>query len=458
MMGCSSRRGHRRVGYLVGLASGVLVTATAVAMQAPPDAAVRVDPTVMPAWTADEIRTVQRELVRLGLYRLAVDGVLGRGTDVGLVEAFGDHTWRTMTAADVGARLRAASPPTGHPGQHALRFGEMLADGLLDITLALGFDESSWHTIEAPALAKALVARSFVINNELGIQLYKKAGRVLPDGPSGTFWVRPHALTYKPPAGAARPIDVVVRFVSSPDGKTGGEAARAFKEGLVESDATFYGGHGRYGSGPDFDRNFTVELLDGDGALEQFFDDYVALGRTLLAEGKPHGRSAWAQFTWRAGNHRLVVHGDNEGNVRLTRMNPHPNELGAQIMYWNLDHASPAVAPVTGRGGELDERTAAHPARRYRVAVFDGCRATDYEASLRATPGMDRYVTDTMASTVSLYWDNIAATAAAFVDSILAMQSAEDMARAMDDAQTTTMRAGKGTIQAYGVDDNPVYK
>jgi hypothetical protein len=470
------------LGHLVGLASGGLVMVTAVAMQGPRDTGVLdvdaagrehgagtvqppevpvpalVDRPVTPAWTQDEIRNLQRELARLGLYRLAVDGLLGRRTDAGLVEAFGDNTWRTMTAADVWARLKAARPPTGHKGQHALRFGEMLADGLLDITLGLGFDESDWHTIEAPEMAKALAARSFVVNNELGIELYKKAGRTLPDKPFGTFWVRPHALTYKPPAGAAREIDVVVRFVSSPDGKTGAEAARVFKEGMVESDATFYGGHGRYGSGPDFDRNFTVELLDSQGALEQFFDDYQELARHLLVEGKPHGRSAWAQFTWRAGNHRVVVHGDNEGNVRLTQTNPHPDEFGARIMYWNLDQATPAVVPVTGKGGELDQRTTAHPERKYRVVAFDGCRATDYERSLRATPGMDTLVTDTVASTISLYWDNTAATSAAFVDSILGMLSAEDMAKAMDDVQTTTLRAGKGTIKAYGVDDNPVYR
>lgn len=479
MMGFSSRREHRRGG--TGFVGGVLVILISLVMRAPSDArsldvdagsddlgAGTVQPPDVPlpahlespvtlAWTEDEIRNIQRELARLGLYRLTVDGVLGRRTEAGLVEAFGDNTWRTMTAADVDTRLKAATPPAGHKGQHALRLGELLADGLLDITLGLGFDESGWHTIEAPAMAQALAARSFVMDNELGIQLYKKAGRTLPDKPFGTFWVRPHALTYKPPAGAARQIDMVVRFVSSPDGKTGAEAARVFKEGMVESDATFYGGHGRYGSGPDFDRNFTVELLDGQGALEQFFDDYVDLEKHLVTEGKPHGRGAWAQFTWRAGNNRIAVHGDNEGNVRLTTTNPHPNEFGARIMYWNLDRAIPAVAPVTGKGGELDQRTTAHPERTYRVVVFDGCRAIDYERSLRATPGMDTFVTDTIASTVSLYWDNIAATTAAFVDAMLGMQSAEDMAKAMDEVQTTTTRAGKGTLKAYGVDDNPVY-
>jgi hypothetical protein len=437
---------------------GVVVPGPGVAAPADVSLPARLDTTVRPAWTKDELRKIQIELARLGLYRLSIDGIFGARTDDGLVEAFGDNTWRTMTAADVLSRVTAARPPAGGKGEHALRFGEVFADGLFDITLGLGFDEAESHKYVASAIERSLMARSFVVNNALGIQLYRAAGRALPANPFGTFWVRRNALTYKPPAGAARPIQVVVRVVSSPDGTRGAEAANAFKEGLVESDATFYGGHGRYGSGPDFDRNFTIELFDGTGALEQFFDDYEKLESYLITEGKPHGRGAWAQFAWRVGNKRVAVHGDNHGNVRLTKDNPHPGEFGALLMFWNLNQTGTGVAPVTGRGGELDERTRAHPERKYRGAAFDGCRATDYEASLRATPGMDKHVTDTFSSTISLYWNDIAATTTAFLDAILAMQSAEDIAKAMDDAQTTTQLAGKGTIKAYGTDDNPIYK
>jgi hypothetical protein len=38
------------------------------------------------------------------------------------------------------------------------------------------------------------------------------------------------------------------------------------------------------------------------------------------------------------------------------------------------------------------------------------------------------------------------------------MQSAEKVAKAMDDVQTTTGQAGKGTVKPYGTDDNPIYK
>ena len=73
--------------------------------------------------------------------------------------------------------------------------------------------------------------------------MQEEAGRVLPANPFGTFWVQPDALTYTPPAGAARKIHAVVRLVASRDGKQGAEAASAFEDGMVESDVALYGGH-----------------------------------------------------------------------------------------------------------------------------------------------------------------------------------------------------------------------
>src|SRR5215218_6171388 len=52
------------------------------------------------AWTEDEVRTIQRELTRLRLYNLNIDGDFGQRTEVSLSEAFGDESWRTRTATE----------------------------------------------------------------------------------------------------------------------------------------------------------------------------------------------------------------------------------------------------------------------------------------------------------------------------------------------------------------------
>ena len=47
--------------------------------------------TSTPSWPRDKVTAMQRQLRRLGLYSLGIDGLHGRGTDAGLVEAFGGY-------------------------------------------------------------------------------------------------------------------------------------------------------------------------------------------------------------------------------------------------------------------------------------------------------------------------------------------------------------------------------
>lgn len=82
----------------------------------------------LPTWTEPEIKLIQAQLIRLGLYRATADGDLGPGTQSGLVEAFGSDEWRTMDGATCLGKLKVAKAPApagSNRGQHQLRFGEM---------------------------------------------------------------------------------------------------------------------------------------------------------------------------------------------------------------------------------------------------------------------------------------------------------------------------------------------
>ena len=412
--------------------------------------------TSTPSWPRDKVTAMQRQLRRLGLYSLGIDGLLGRGTDAGLVEAFGGFEWRTMSADDVIARLTAATPSTGQQGEHNFRYGEMFADGLLDMTLGIGFDEARWHMQAQGGMVSALGGRGFAANNALGIRLYNEAGRNVPPNAFGTFYVKQNALTYRPPAGAPRQIHAVVRLVYSQDGSQGAETAQAFRDGMVQSDAAFYAGHGRYGSGPDFDRNFTFELLDDTGAVEETIADYEELETKLREEGRRSRpvRTAWQQFEWREQNGRIRVHGDNDGNLFLNPTNRHQGEFGGKLMYWNLQRRQGGAPVQTGRRGPLATQAAAHPERRYRVLVFTGCRTQDYERSIRNTPGLDSRSADVIATNDITYWNDKAASFAAFLDDVLGMQSAEETARDMDTAESSHA-TGRQRVNVYGAGDNP---
>jgi hypothetical protein len=366
----------------------------------------------LPTWTKKEIESIQTQLIRLGLYTLTADGDLGAGTQSALVEAFGSDEWRTMDAATCLGKLKTAKPPTpsgAKKGQHELRFGEMFKDGVLDMTVALGFDEGGLNKDALKNLTDALAANGFTLDATTAAELYKQAGRV--PGGIGDYYVRKDALMYQPPAGVARKIHAVVRLVYSLDGSS-------------------------------VDRSF-----------DQYHDAEVVLAK----EGKREGRSAWKQFLWRVDHKTIRVDGSNDGNVVLNTENPHGDEFGGNLMYWNLTKNGKTPPKVTGPGNELDKTADKATDRKYRVVVFDGfdgCRSVDYEKQLRKTNGFDTKASDMFGSSVELNWGDEGKTLATFLDSIIRMQSAEQIATNMDKQQSV----GTGSYHAYGVDDNPVIK
>ncbi|HET9640553.1 MAG TPA: DUF4157 domain-containing protein [Allosphingosinicella sp.] len=404
----------------------------------------------LPAWTADEIKAGQKELRRLGLYSAAIDTTMGDGMIAGLGEAFGGDGWKTLAAATALAQLKAAKPTPGKKGEHYYRWSEMFKDGMLDMVLGLGFDEAGWHNLGRPKITAALTKRGFADDKPGAIAIYKVAGQTVPKAAFGTFFVKKNAISYSPPvnpSGKARKVDAIVRFVTSPTGAEGKQAASVFTEGMTKSDISFYAGHARYGSGPDFDRNFTFELFDAKGKLEKRESNYGDLEKLLKAEGKPHGRNAWEQYVWREKRGRIKMISSNAGNVVLNKTNPWPkDDFGANLMYSNVK----SETLLTGKTGPL----AKAPPREYRLMVFWGCTTKLYEKSIRATPGMDSKHVDMLGSTRPLLWGDEADSIGAFLDGVLGQLSAEAIERAMDAEQT----GAAGSIKSYGIGDNPVIR
>lgn len=399
-----------------------------------------------PTWSEAEIKEIQRRLKALGLYGLTVDGGLGEGTKSGLVEAFGDESWRTMTGPDVSARLATAVKPAGKAGEHAFRYGEMFKDGILDITLTLGFDEADSHVGVFTALKDVLTARKFVKDADAARALYKQAGRALPKSAYGLFYVKRDAFTWTPPAGKPRSVHAVVRLATSLTGKQGARVAEVQKEAMTESDATFYAGHGRYGTGPDFDPLAVVQILDATGKPARTIEDYSVLEDEMAIAGKKNGRTAWEEFLHEVKAGRIKVVGSTAGNVRMTKSSPGRKEFGRRLLDWTLDRDKKALTP--GKGGAMDAAAAAHPERKYRVLVFNGCITNQYEKSIRSTPGFGTQSTDILATKKTIYWGEETPAFEAFLDGILAQQSAEKILKDMD--------AGRGAFTGSGIEDNPV--
>jgi len=413
----------------------------------------------VPAWTPAQLRVIQLQLKRLGLYRDPVGRKFGETTESGLVEAFGGDEWRRLAPAAIIKRLNAATPPKGKSKDHNLRYGELFKDGILDITLGVGFDESGLGRNVYDEIRKKLPAEGFEESEAKAKVIYKRTGHAPGASAFGMYFVWKNTLKYTPPAGPERKIAVVVRLVSDTDEKHGAEAAAAFEEGMRHSDISFYAGHGRFGSGPDFDRALKVTFLRADGTSRAVIDDYEQVEGELAKDVKSKDVDVlWKRFQWLLAHNLIKVEGENKGNIYLNQTDRHPSEFAARLMYWNLTRRAlpgTAVPSATGKKGVLG-RPAAE--KGYRLWVFNGCRTQDYLASIRSTPGADPRSTDIVATRRTIYWSDYTDTIIAFMRSVLAQQSAEQIVREMDAANVTSRPAGKAGVAPLpsGMEDNPV--
>ncbi len=409
-----------------------------------------------PTWSPRDVLSIQKELFSLGLYRLNLDGVFGLGTEIALIEAFGGDGWRALTPAELIGELSQATPPMGTRGEHRIRFGALSRDGLLDITVGLGFDEGGSHLTLAPAFDMVLRKHGFTVAPDEAAMLRQRARRPAVAGEPGTLYVRRDALRYTPFVGVARSVDAVVRLVMNDDGVKGAATADAFRDAMSNADVSYYAGHGRYGSGPDFDAAMKLELLDERGAREgDAFDDYERFEEALAHIGAAKGRNAWAEFLDRASKGRVRVTGLNQGNIFLNPVNRHPTEFGGRLMYWNLTRThGEGAAPMTGTKGALASTT---PSIEYRIWVFDGCRTVDYLESIRATPTLSSKQVDLFVTKKITYFSDKAPTLDAFLEGLLAQRSAEQIAMSMD-SRNTTLREPGAVVSVEGAADNPIVR
>jgi hypothetical protein len=336
----------------------------------------------------DQMRAIQRELRRLRLYSKGIDGIEGFFTDQGLTEAFGGDDWFALGNDEILAGLQAAvRPPAG--GGHQLRYAELFKDGVLDVTYGFGYLEGELEGRQAMvdyskslpvAAGRALAELGFSEDREGARAILGSVGRSVGADAIGAFYVKRAAFTYAPVAGTPRDIDVVVRVISDAAGDRGGDALDAFVDAMANGDVAYYSGHGRFGSGPDFDQDYVVKFLDDAGNVVQVVDDDEVVENILRKEGDP-----WAVFQRRvsANPPTIVVQVTDAGNLWLNAKNAHPAEFGAKLMYWALEHGARVAS---GTGGRLEQATAAS-SHNYRVLVFDGCRSQDYDRSLRGTGG-----------------------------------------------------------------------
>ena len=370
---------------------------------------------------------------------LTVDGRFGpltAGAVIAVKRAHGErHPTSRVDSAFWDTLAEAPQPdPTAQRGAGP-QYERMLADGILDVTLASGFDESGLQAHEEAEVRLGLTeARGFVRDDRRARQLLDAAGRHTNTG-SAELYVREGVQI------GGRDVAVIVRFIAPPqedrdpatharraDADTSAGAARAAAlAGMNESDAFFYSGHARYGAGPDLDRNWTVSVdwsrmpfPRPRGALDQYTEDeehQMVRDLRLGSEGATGVRRFHALE--QRGAVSVIAH--SAGNIGITAgASLYQNELGGVL-----------IGEAT-RGQEQPLGTTITD-DRYRLWIFDACNSYVYEASLRATGnarlGMGELSTiETRTETPS---ETSAEGLLSYLDGVMAAESSGGLSRRM---------------------------
>ena len=308
---------------------------------------------------------------------LQVDGVFGNKTKAAVV-AFKRARHLTPHTVKVDATTwewLAKPPVSGQPraGKAGPDYDRMFEDGLLEITIARGFDEHGNAGPETAQIIQGLTqVRGFEENAEKAHALRKAAGR--PASTTRGMWLVKEDVG----TSADKPVHAVVRVIT-PEAETvaDGSASRAAAlEAMDQSDVFEYGGHARYGTGPDFDRNyrFTVDWdklpSSGKTGTEEYTDS-EKLQEVLKIYGAAPARIAKFEKLRAAGV--ITFHAVSTGNIGI---NPKP-----------MSHTGDFGAHLMGLAAAEQERPleSSITESRYRVWLFNGCSTKDYVKAIRTS-------------------------------------------------------------------------
>lgn len=296
-------------------------------------------------------------------------------------------------------RLNGTLAPPGSPW-----YERLFAEQVCSVVIGVGFDEYGSNRSQDYIVESGLVARGFVRDDAGAVQRLAAGKRTAPTR-NAAHYIAPAATR----DADGRPVDIVVTLALAGDGSAGGDIASAFLEGLGRCDVAMYGGHGRYGTGPDFDYNFTADLLDEHGAIEASFSEYKDLEEFLHDRGKATKRSALKEYRHLVAKRRLVIRRINSGNLVINLRNYHAGEFGSHLMVDQLK-TDPNIRRMSKQVFD----------RRYRLWLFNGCRTNDYFYNLRKlNPKVNAGGLDLLGTRRVTYWSMIGHTLLQLLDELL---------------------------------------
>lgn len=189
----------------------------------------------------ESVRLVQQALIDLGysLPRFGADGCFGSELRGAITNFQADHGLEAdgkLGKLSLGALSRNV-PAAGAQAERFVDYGQLLADGRLEITVAFGYDE---HNILPNEIIEF---RRWVADNGFT--------PTTGDDANSEYFSCPYAFQHN---GAEVSADVVLRVIVPNE-----QAKESYTDALQNDEVVYYAGHARYGSGPDFDHKDDAE-------------------------------------------------------------------------------------------------------------------------------------------------------------------------------------------------------
>ncbi len=381
---------------------------------------------------------VQRALNALGYDTNGIDGKYGGGTTgavekiqkdqnlLGPGEKAGTLQARTLAYLDLNAPMHAQVL-----ADKKINYDKLYADKLVEFGLFVGYDEGiggHWYQ-DVKYAHEQLKSLGFKQNPDGAAAAYAEAGRPMPDG-VGELWVN-DSYTHH----LGKNIKAVFRLVHSDMGpNVGDEYAESMKHGEV----TMYSGHGRYGSGPDFDRNYTI-TVEGERSSYDECKAYVA-----KKTGREHPSNAQkaAMLKQLVAQGVIKVEGHNTGNVVMNEQDVQ-GSFGSALMFLALENSK-------GSGENKRKRLTADYKKEatdnYKVWMFDGCSTKNYLGSIRRDVSKDQAAVMGTGTSITL------CTSMELVRGMMSQMSGADIAKNMDKSHDSRDAAGAASGGKHFID------
>lgn len=265
-----------------------------------------------------------------GYARTGIDGNFGANTEAAVKKFQIDHGLPATGRLD-----RATVGLLSMEAEKYPEYDKLYADGKLETTIAIGYDEGNSHLAEIRDVNEGLRAQGYTeIDPKTATADQLRAAGIEPAKVDKEVRYFTKTFQYK-----GKDIKSVVTLItpSTPNAKD------KFARAVANSEVVLYGGHGRYGSGPDFDN---ISSTTGNFVIgNPYAPGHVTLpaGRTSLQQTQMTNNYQFMVFTGCTTHHYVDdlrrQPGKNTENLDLMVTN--------KVLYWNNVSES-VLTPLDG--------------------------------------------------------------------------------------------------------------